>query len=61
MEFRTTVRIEKSFRISYNDPVMFTGSCFAAEIGSVMLEGRMPVMINPAGTVFNPFSVADTP
>jgi hypothetical protein len=60
MEFRTKVKIEKSFRISYTDPVMFTGSCFAAEIGSVLLEGKMPVMINPAGTVFNPFSVADT-
>jgi hypothetical protein len=60
MEFRTKVRIEKSFRISYNDPVMFAGSCFAAEIGSVLLEGKMPVMINPGGTVFNPFSVADT-
>jgi hypothetical protein len=60
MEFRTKIKIEKSFRITYDDPVMFAGSCFAAEIGSVLLEGRMPVMINPAGTVFNPFSVAAT-
>jgi hypothetical protein len=60
MEFTTKVKIEKSFRIAHNDSVMFTGSCFAAEIGSVLREGKMPVMINPAGTVFNPFSVADT-
>lgn len=48
------------FRITYEDPVMFIGSCFAYEIGSRLKEGKMPVMINPAGTVFNPVSVIKT-
>lgn len=59
MQFRTEIHTAPSpFRIGYADPVMFAGSCFAAEIGSKMLDGRMQVMINPAGTIFNPVSVA---
>lgn len=61
MEFRTVVNIEPaSFRISHADPVMFIGSCFAYEIGARLKEGKMPVMINPSGTVFNPVSVINT-
>lgn len=39
---------------------MFIGSCFASSIGLQMKMGRMPVMINPAGAVFNPVSVCNT-
>ncbi len=61
MELRTTFNIEPSRdKISYNDPVMFIGSCFASSIGSQMEMGRMQVMINPAGAVFNPVSVCNT-
>jgi hypothetical protein len=61
MELRTTFKIEPSqSRITYNDPVMFIGSCFAASIGRQLELGHMPVMINPAGTVYNPVSVCNT-
>jgi hypothetical protein len=61
MELRTTFNIEPSTdKITYNDKVLFIGSCFASSIGSQMEVGRMPVMINPAGTVFNPVSVCNT-
>lgn len=61
MELRTTIKIEPSSKkISYNDPVMFIGSCFSSSIGSQLELGRMPVMINPAGTVYNPISVFNT-
>ncbi|TAL71169.1 MAG: GSCFA domain protein [Bacteroidetes bacterium] len=61
MDLRTSFRIEPSrYKISYDDPVMFIGSCFASSIGSRLEMGRMPVMINPAGTVFNPVSVSHT-
>ena len=61
MDLRTSFRIEPSpDKISYNDPVMFIGSCFASSIGSQLEIGRMPVMINPAGTVYNPVSVSHT-
>jgi hypothetical protein len=61
MELRTTFKIEPSeHRITYSDPVMFIGSCFAASIGRQFELGHMRVMINPAGTVYNPVSVCNT-
>jgi len=61
MEFRTSFAIEPSpVKITYNDRVMFIGSCFASNMGSQMSLGHMPVMINPAGAVFNPVSVCST-
>lgn len=61
MELRTTIPIDHSqFRITYDDPVLFIGSCFATSIGAQMAMGHMPVLINPAGTVFNPVSVCNT-
>jgi hypothetical protein len=61
MELRTKINIEPSdLKIGYDDGVMFIGSCFATYIGSRMQTGRMPVMINPSGTVFNPVSVGNT-
>jgi hypothetical protein len=61
MELRTTFAIEPSpDKITYNDRVMFIGSCFASSIGSQMELGHMQVMINPAGSVYNPVSVCNT-
>ncbi len=61
MELRTIFNIEESAeKITYNDPVMFIGSCFAGGMGKQMEAGKMPVMINPSGTVYNPVSVANT-
>jgi hypothetical protein len=61
MELRTTFYIEPSpDKITYNDRVMFIGSCFASSIGSQLEMGHMRVMTNPAGTVFNPVSVCNT-
>jgi hypothetical protein len=61
MKLRTTFNIEPSeVKITYNDRVMFIGSCFASSIGSQMETGHMPVLINPAGAVYNPVSVCNT-
>ena len=61
MEFRTTFNITPSLvKITYNDPVMFIGSCFASSIGNQFAAGHMPVMINHSGTVYNPVSVSGT-
>lgn len=61
MELRTTFNTEASpDKIGYNDHVMFIGSCFASSIGSMLELGKMPVMINPAGAVYNPISVSNT-
>jgi hypothetical protein len=61
MDLRTTFSIEPSHdKIGYNDRVMFIGSCFASSIGSQMEMGHLPVLINPAGAVYNPVSVCNT-
>jgi hypothetical protein len=61
MELRTTFAIKPSEdKITYKDRVMFIGSCFASNIGSQMEIGHLPVMINPAGAVYNPVSVSNT-
>ncbi len=61
MDLRTTFNIDPSGRkITYSDPVMFLGSCFATSVGEQFRLGRMPVLINPSGTVYNPVSVINT-
>ena len=61
MNLRTTFNIDPSpFRITCNDSVMFIGSCFASSMGEQMERGKMSVMVNPAGTVYNPVSVCNT-
>ena len=61
MELRTTFTIDPSkSKITYNDPVLFIGSCFASSIGSQLEMGHMQVLINPAGAVFNPVSDCNT-
>ncbi len=61
MKFRTTVIPDPSdLSITYKSRVMFIGSCFAAYMGEQMKIRKMPVMINPAGTVYNPVSVLNT-
>jgi hypothetical protein len=59
MELRTEVPLPVSpAKITFSTPVMFLGSCFANEIGYRLASGKLNVMTNPHGTLFNPFSVA---
>jgi hypothetical protein len=59
MELRTQIEIpDFGFRVSHKTPLMFIGSCFASEIGQKCEAGKIPVLINPHGTLFNPFSVS---
>ena len=59
MELKTEVPLPSSAdRITFATPVMFLGSCFASEVGYRMASGKLNVMTNPHGTLFNPFSVA---
>jgi hypothetical protein len=61
MDLRTTFKTDPSkYKINHSTPAMFIGSCFAAEIGAKMAEGKMDVLINPSGVVYNPVSVANT-
>lgn len=59
MELFTAVQLPAAAsEITFETPVMFLGSCFANEIGYRMASGKLPVMTNPHGTLFNPYSVA---
>ena len=61
MELRTVFNIDPSEKkITYDDPVIFIGSCFATSIGRQFETGHLPVIINPSGTVYNPVSVCNT-
>ncbi len=58
-DLRTEVRVDPfPFSINYHTPVLFCGSCFAENMGSIMQSYKMPVLINPHGVVYNPLSVA---
>jgi hypothetical protein len=61
MDLRTTIKIEPSeSKINHAAQVAFIGSCFASEIAGKMAEGKMSVLVNPFGTVFNPVSISNT-
>lgn len=59
IDFRTEVTVsDYPFRLDYQTPVLFCGSCFAENVGGIMQSYKMPVQVNPFGVVYNPFSVA---
>ncbi len=56
--FRTEVEVEPSkYKINHKTPVMFLGSCFADNIGAMLVEKKFPVCVNPFGVIYNPMSV----
>ena len=59
--FRTVVvpePLEK--KLSYDTPAFFLGSCFSAAVGEWLRELKYPVLINPSGVLYNPFSIKNT-
>jgi hypothetical protein len=59
MEFRTEVNIPPSEnRITYRSGILFMGSCFTENIGSMMQALQFRVDLNPFGINYNPSSVS---
>jgi hypothetical protein len=59
MDFRTEVNIPPSEnRISHDSGILFMGSCFTENIGSLMQELRFRVDLNPFGINYNPSSLS---
>lgn len=59
MEFRTTVEIPAyPFRIEPEHTGLALGSCFAAHIGGWLRDGKLPVVVNPFGALYNPAGIA---
>ncbi|MDD2634624.1 MAG: GSCFA domain-containing protein [Bacteroidales bacterium] len=58
MNLITSVDIPKyGFKISHKSKTLFTGSCFAENIGAKLEELKFPVQINPLGINYNPVSI----
>jgi hypothetical protein len=59
MDFRTEVKIPPSeYRISHESGILFMGSCFTENIGSLMQELGFRVDLNPFGVNYNPSSLS---
>ncbi len=57
-DFRTTVDVSPyPFSLGYSSPTVLCGSCFTENIGSLLVERKFPVLVNPFGVVYNPISV----
>lgn len=57
--FRTPVSIPVSAHaLGYNTPCLLMGSCFSDAMGNKMAWHKLPVLLNPFGTLFNPASLA---
>ena len=61
MHLSTDVKIQPiEQRIVYGDRLLFLGSCFADEIGSICKGLGFDTLVNPFGVLFNPASICQT-
>ncbi|WP_321333030.1 GSCFA domain-containing protein [uncultured Bacteroides sp.] len=59
MDFRTMITCPKpDFSITHSDRGLLMGSCFAENIGTLMVENKFCCDVNPYGILYNPLSVA---
>ena len=61
MIFQTEIKIQPLEQtISYGDGLLFLGSCFADEVGSLCRGLGFDALVNPFGVLYNPASIAQT-
>jgi len=61
MKLTTPVEIPKfPFEISHDTKTIFTGSCFAENIGEKLSKLKFPTQVNPLGINYNPISLANS-
>ncbi len=59
MDFRTELNLTSSpHSITRSTAILTIGSCFADVIGSRLYHNKLPVLVNPFGTIFNPISIS---
>lgn len=60
MKLSTEIPIEPmKHRVVYGDGMLFLGSCFADEIGSICKGMGFNALVNPFGTLYNPVSISN--
>ncbi len=58
MEFRTSFPIaDYPHKITHQSRVLTVGSCFSDVIGTAMQQLKIPTVVNPFGTLFNPLAI----
>ncbi len=61
MKLNTQVEIPSfPFEISHVTKIIFTGSCFAENIGNKLDELKFPVLVNSMGINYNPISIGNS-
>lgn len=59
MEFRTLVELpQKELTITHADQILLLGSCFAENIGNLLINNKFRCEVNPFGVLYNPLSIA---
>ena len=59
MNFKTQVELpEKETEIRHSEQIVLFGSCFAENIGNLLLENKFRCDVNPFGILYNPMSIA---
>ena len=46
--------------ISYDEKIMFIGSCFSDNVGKILSDYGFDVLVNPFGTLYNPASIRES-
>lgn len=59
MEWQTKILPRKDFELSYEDKILFIGSCFAENMGQKFSRYGFSSLVNPFGILFNPISIAN--
>lgn len=60
MQLQTQIEIHPIEQtIHYSDGLLFLGSCFADEVGSICKGLGFSAMVNPFGVLYNPYSIAN--
>lgn len=61
MNFRTQVELPKrETEIRHSDRIMLFGSCFAENIGNLLLTNKFRCDVNPFGVLYNPLSIVES-
>lgn len=58
MNFRTLVELPlREMEINHSDRLMLFGSCFAGNIGRMLVKNKFSCDVNPYGVLYNPLSI----
>lgn len=61
MKFRTEIEIPQHHNpINHSEKILTIGSCFAQNIGEYFINGKLDVLVNPFGVLYNPVSILNS-